>query len=105
MVIQESLLTVEQFMQRLKHDSLREELLNGEVLQMPPSSTRNSEIAGFIASVLIVFVRKHKLGRVSGADGGYQLDEHTVLAPSHRPAACPTHRRSIGKSPLTLPLK
>ena len=52
---------------------------------MPPSGGEASTIAVNIATALNTFVRRHGLGKVTGADGAYDLtgpgQKATALAP------------------------
>jgi Uma2 family endonuclease len=59
------------------------ELIEGELVEVSPAKGRATEIALNIVEPLRPFVRRHKLGRVSGADGGYLLarDPDTVRSP------------------------
>jgi len=84
MAIQEKKLTIDEFWelaQRSEYENEQLELVDGEVFVMSPSSSRNSEIGGAILTLLRIYVLKQKIGRVTGADGGYQLSENTVLVP------------------------
>lgn len=68
---------------RLPDDGSRYELIRGELKKMSPSGSEHSQIAVLIAASLIEHVRRHKLGSVYGADGGFRIarDPDTVLAP------------------------
>ena len=59
------------------------ELIEGELVEVSPSKGRASVIALNIVEPLRPFVRRHKLGEVTGADGGYLLSRNpdTVRAP------------------------
>jgi Uma2 family endonuclease len=48
------------------------ELIEGRIVEVV-SNHRSSEIAMLIGALLLVFVRSKKLGRVTGADGGYTV--------------------------------
>lgn len=76
------LFTIDDLME-LPDDGYQYELREGELVQMPPCSFDSSEIAMTIAARLKVFVAQHRMGSVTGADGGYTLqhDPPTVLAP------------------------
>ncbi len=75
MVLQTKQLTVEEFdrivMQPENSDKLLE-YIGGEIVEVV-SNNYSSEIAMLIGSLLTVFVRQNDLGRVTGADGGYQV--------------------------------
>ncbi|MCL4255072.1 MAG: Uma2 family endonuclease [Anaerolineae bacterium] len=58
----------------------RWELINGEIIEMAPSSKINTLIALLIASYITPFVMSRKLGYVTGADGGYRLGKN-ILQP------------------------
>jgi Uma2 family endonuclease len=57
----------------LPDDAWQYELVEGRLVRMPSSESQASSIAVYLASILIAFVRPGKLGRVSGADGQYNL--------------------------------
>jgi Uma2 family endonuclease len=61
------------------------ELVEGRLVRMPPSGGEASTIAVNIATALNTFVRRHGLGKVTGADGAYDLtkpgQKATALAP------------------------
>ncbi|MDQ7027843.1 MAG: Uma2 family endonuclease [Anaerolineae bacterium] len=48
------------------------EFIGGEIIEVP-SNPYTSEISILIAGALLTFVRKHKLGHVTGEAGGYQV--------------------------------
>ncbi len=84
MVVQKQLYTSTDFWQMT--DTLdadkRYELINGEIVEMPPPNRINSLIAGLILTALNVFIKEHKIeGFVFGADGGYALSETDVRIP------------------------
>jgi len=84
MTIQEKKLTIEEFWeltQRSEYANKQLELVNGEAIIMSPSSRRNTKIALAVGALLRAYVLENNLGEVSGADGGYQIDEHTILSP------------------------
>lgn len=58
----------------------RWELINGEIIEMAPSSKINTVIAGLIIWYLNQFVVPRKLGYVSVPDGGYRIGK-SVLQP------------------------
>ncbi len=49
------------------------ELIGGEIVEVP-SNPYVSMVAGWILTVLNVFVRENRLGYVTGADGGYMVN-------------------------------
>lgn len=84
MTIQEKKLTVDQFWELAQQPHYQDkqlELIDGELVVMSPSSGRNSGIAVAIASLIYFHVKQHNLGSVTGADGGYEVGENTVLVP------------------------
>ena len=68
---------------RLPEDGSRYELVEGELKKMSPSGADHSMIAVLIASSMLHHVRKHGLGTVYGADGGFVLGRgpDTVRSP------------------------
>ena len=60
-------------MERLPDDRWHYELVDGRLFRMPMSGGEASNIAVNLAAALVVFVRAEKLGRVTGADGGYDF--------------------------------
>ena len=65
-------MTVETFDEWVITQESNYEYIAGEVVEV--SSNHNaSEIAGNVLSFIKVFARNHKLGRVTGADGGYKI--------------------------------
>ena len=61
----------------------RVELIDGEIVEMTPSSDGSSSTALSIGALLWNHVRPNKLGRVYSADGGFVLfpDRETVRVP------------------------
>lgn len=57
------------------------ELINGELIEMPPSSPLNAHLGALMVYYLMLFVLEHDLGYVMGADGGYNLFEGQVRVP------------------------
>lgn len=58
------------------------ELIDGEIVEYPmPSNPKPSEIGILFASFITVFVRANKLGRVTGADAGYNINDENTFAP------------------------
>jgi Uma2 family endonuclease len=68
------------FLERPENAGRRFELLSGAIIAMP-GNLRASELAIFIAAALLAWVRPRNLGYITGADGGFQVAEDTVLAP------------------------
>jgi len=82
MSIANRLVTADEFL-RWPRDGFHHELWHGEVFTMSPSGSRHGEIALEIGGILRDFLRRHRLGRVTGAESGFLLrrDPDTVLAP------------------------
>lgn len=75
MAVQQPVLTVDQFdhwVQQPENISQRWEFIAGEFVEMV-SNSYASEIAATILAAIQSFVKAHKLGRVTGADGGYHI--------------------------------
>jgi Uma2 family endonuclease len=54
------------------------ELIGGEVIEVV-SNGKSSAIGAYICGVIAVFVRQHKLGFVTGADGGYYIGDERYI--------------------------
>ena len=54
-------------------DSWQYELIDGRLVRMPPGGGEASRIALCLGGRLLVYVEEHRLGEVTGADGGYDL--------------------------------
>jgi Uma2 family endonuclease len=69
------------------------ELIAGEIVEMV-SNNYSSELGMLIGSLLNVFVRQNKLGRVTGADGGYiisgerYIPDVAFITFARQPEAC-----------------
>ncbi len=84
MVIGEKLHTVEEFweiVQLPENSDKRLALLDGVIVEVPPSSQRNTVIAARIVYFFNAFVIPRNLGWVTGADGGFTLDERNARQP------------------------
>ena len=57
----------------LPDDGWQYELIDGRLVRMPPSGGEASKIALRLGGRLLVYVEEHRLGEVTGADGGYDL--------------------------------
>lgn len=77
-----TLMTAEDLL-ALPDDDKQYELVEGELIEMSPSSRHHSRDGQRIATRLGVFVEDHDLGEVHGADGGFILsrDPDTVRSP------------------------
>lgn len=65
-------MSVEMFDEWVATQTGNYEYIMGEAVEVS-SNHRASEIAGNILAFIKVFTRTHKLGRVTGADGGYKI--------------------------------
>lgn len=84
MSVTEKLYTAEEFWelaQLPENRHRRLELVNGEIIEMPPSSLPNSHIAARILYFLMGYALKTGLGHVFGADGGSRLGNENVRIP------------------------
>lgn len=75
MVSQPALITADTFDEFIARPENRDrlfELIHGEIVEVV-SNGESSEIGMLIGGFLTLFVRQHKLGRVTGADGGYMV--------------------------------
>jgi Uma2 family endonuclease len=75
-------MTAEELMQ-LPDDDLRHELINGELITMPPPGVPHGRIAMRLGAPLAQFVWDHDLGEVLITDSGFQLtwNPDTVVGP------------------------
>lgn len=73
---------VEDFLRLIDPPGVTTELIEGEVVAMPPASTRHSRITLKIGARLLSFVEQHGFGLAAG-EGGYILSRNpgTVRAP------------------------
>lgn len=62
-------------------DVARYELLNGRIVMNPPSGWPQGEASAIVPAVLREFVRARGLGRVFGADQGFELPSGDTVAP------------------------
>ncbi len=79
MVTKERLITAEEFLLMEFEDGKRYELVHGILEEMPVSGEEASAIGLWFGSLIVQFVQKNKLGHVTGADGGYMLDNNPDL--------------------------
>ncbi|MEQ8678029.1 MAG: Uma2 family endonuclease [Aggregatilineales bacterium] len=70
-----------EFTQLPENDGKRFELIDGVIIEMPPSSKRNTVTAILFAHFVTGFVLENNLGYVTGADGGFEISPKTVLQP------------------------
>ena len=61
----------------------RFELIEGELITMPPAGNLHGAVSGYLHGELYVHVRQHKLGKLLSAETGFYTrgDERTVRAP------------------------
>jgi Uma2 family endonuclease len=59
----------------------RMELVDGEIIVMPPSGYESDEVASEFSGQLRNWVRPRKLGRVTGAGAGFNLPNENTRAP------------------------
>jgi len=84
MAVQERLYTAKEFWQiaRLpENEEKRLALIDGEIVEMASSSQKNTVIGMRVGYFLNAFVIPRDLGYVTGADGGFTLDEHNARQP------------------------
>src|SRR5262245_49466887 len=84
MAVKERLYTAKEFWEitRLpENEDKRLALIDGEIVEMASSSQKNTVIAGRIIYFLNAIVIPRDLGYVTGADGGFTLDEHNARQP------------------------
>lgn len=84
MVLQERLYTAAEFWeiaQRPENADKRLELIDGVIVEMASSSQKNTVIAMRIGYFFNAFVIPRDLGYVSGADGGYTINERNAFQP------------------------
>ena len=84
MAVQEKLYTVGEFLevaQLPENQNRRLELIEGEICEMPSSSSLNTTIAGLFVHYLNAYVVERGLGYISTSDGGYELSPHEVRIP------------------------
>ncbi len=82
MTIQTRLLTADDLW-NMPDNGAGYELLRGELIPMPPSGQEHSNISVNLVVPLGAFVKAHRLGKITGADGGYLLHQNpdSVRAP------------------------
>ena len=84
MARREKLYSVDEFLEIARaeeNQAKRLELDEGMIVEMPPSSQKNTVIAMRIGRLLGNFVDERDLGYVTGPDGGFQLSSNTVRQP------------------------
>lgn len=70
-------------LEAIPDDGFQYELIEGVVRRMAPASFRPSNLAVRVTIRIGAYAEAHRLGEITGADGGYVLarDPDTVLAP------------------------
>lgn len=84
MLVDEKRYTVQEFEQvaALPENADRMfELINGEIIEVSPGTTRNSEIGHLLTVMVHLYCREYQLPcHTSGGDGAYRIGDH-VIAP------------------------
>lgn len=75
-MIRERLYTAEEYAQTADIDGMFTELVNGEIIQMPPPDSDHSILSSWIITLFSNFVVPRKLGIVTGEQGAYLLSEN-----------------------------
>jgi Uma2 family endonuclease len=57
------------------------ELVHGKVVEVSPAAGESPEVGAIMVSHIVSFVMRNRLGKVTNAEGGYWLNEHTLRAP------------------------
>lgn len=84
MVLREKLYTVAEFLELINQPEYADrhfELHDGVIVEMPSSRRKNTFLGMWIGSLITPFVIEHQLGIVSGADGGYKINERNYFEP------------------------
>ncbi len=84
MLVQERFYTTTEFweiVQRPENEQKRLELINGVIIEVPPSSPTNSMIALWIGHLLLNHVLPTGSGYVTGPDGGYEVGPNSIVQP------------------------
>lgn len=62
-----------------ENEDRRLEFINGEIIEMSPSRTRNSELGDVLVFVVRLFCREHHLPcHTTSGDGAYNIDGNTI---------------------------
>jgi Uma2 family endonuclease len=84
MAVREKLYTAQEFWQIAQmpmNAHKRLVLINGVIVEVPPSSQKNTVIAMRIGHYMNAYVIPRDLGYITGPDGGFTLDEHNARQP------------------------
>jgi len=68
------------YLQQHDHGDRIVELINGAIVEMP-ANLYSSALAARLIILIGLFVQQHGLGFVTGADGGYTIDDENLFAP------------------------
>ena len=77
-------------------DGMRRELIQGELIEMPPASDDHGFVGTEVSWQIESFIRQRRLGRGRMAETGFQLASDTVLAPDY---AFISYERMAGRPP------
>lgn len=77
----------------------RFELLNGRIVMNPPSGWPQGEASAAVAQLLRSHARAHRLGRVFGADQGFELPSGDTVAPDAAYVSTSTWSRAAPHAP------
>jgi Uma2 family endonuclease len=84
MAVQEKLYTVKEFLeiaQLPENENKHLELIDGLIVEMPPSSKKNTVLAAWLIHLLLNYLATNDLGYVTGPDGGYRIGPHNLVQP------------------------
>jgi Uma2 family endonuclease len=82
MGVRENVVSVEEFLKVAEAEPERRlELIDGMIVEMPPSRRKNTVMAARFIGYLHVFLTDKDMGYVTSPDGGFQLNEETLLMP------------------------
>ena len=76
-----AILTADDLEQMPDDDTVQLELDEGELITRPPAGMDHGSTGVDIATVMNMFMKKHRLGRVYGPDTGFRLSDDTVRSP------------------------
>ena len=78
----QTLLTADDLL-AMPDDGMRRELIEGELIEMPPASDDHGFVGDEFSWQVGSFIRQRNLGRGRMAETGFQLAPNTVLAPDY----------------------
>ena len=76
-----TLITADELERMPDDDSVRTELDEGELIEMPPVGLEHGDYESGIDTILRAFVKQHDLGKVYVGETGFRLRDDTVRAP------------------------